>query len=315
MGRESNLIAGVIGAGNMGQNHIRVYSELKGVEAVVVYDPDPRARQRCPRGVHLVSSPSDLLSVADLVSICTPTPTHKNVACLAAEMGVPFLVEKPVAGNMDDVHMIGSLNVPVGSGVGHTERFNLVAATAARFASRPVHMSIRRHNPGSARITDTSVVQDLMIHDIDLVRHMFFDRDPDTVVSAVSEDVARTIMTFGESIVSLSASRASMVKVRDMVIECNDYTVTADMVSQDLYVHRRPERTVFEGGEYRQEQLMEKIVVPRVEPLRVELAEFARCVSEGDAFPVTIEQSVQNMELCARIHASGKCNCGNKCHR
>jgi predicted dehydrogenase len=299
----------------MGQNHIRVYSELKGVEAVLVYDPDPRARQRCQKGVHLVGSPSDLLSVVDLVSICTPTPAHKDVVCVASEMGVPYLVEKPVAGNVGDARVIESLPAPTGSGVGHIERFNLVATTAARFASQPVHMSIRRHNPGSARITDATVVQDLMIHDIDLVRHVFFGRDPDTIVSAVSGDVARTIMTFGESIVSLSASRSSMVKVRDMVIECDAYTVTADLVDQGLYVHWRPDHTVFEDGEYRQEQLMEKIVVPRTEPLRAELAEFVRCVSEGDEFPVTIEQAVQNIELCERIHASGKCNCGNKCHR
>lgn len=312
MGRKSDLIAGVIGFGNMGQNHARVYSELRGVEEVIVYDSDPSKRFR---GVQVAADLNDMLEVVDLVSICTPTPSHKDVVCHAAETGIPFLVEKPLASTLDDARAIGSIPTPL-AGVGHIERFNLTAATAGQLLTRPAHISIRRHNPGSARVTDTSVVHDLMIHDIDLVRHVFFDQDPDTIVSAVTPNVARTIMTFGESVVSLSASRASMVKVRDIIIECDDYTVAADMIDQSLYVYWRPDHTEFAGGEFRQEQSMEKIVVPRVEPLRAELTEFVRCVADGDAFPVTIDQAIVNMELCERIHDSKQCNCGaGCCHR
>jgi predicted dehydrogenase len=32
---------GVIGTGVMGQNHVRVYSELKEVDSVVIYDVNP----------------------------------------------------------------------------------------------------------------------------------------------------------------------------------------------------------------------------------------------------------------------------------
>ena len=32
---------GVLGVGAMGRNHVRVYSELKGVDTVYVYDPLP----------------------------------------------------------------------------------------------------------------------------------------------------------------------------------------------------------------------------------------------------------------------------------
>ena len=37
---------GVIGVGAMGKNHVRVYSELKGVDTVYVYDPIPENAQR-----------------------------------------------------------------------------------------------------------------------------------------------------------------------------------------------------------------------------------------------------------------------------
>jgi len=312
LGRRSDLIVGVIGVGNMGQNHARVYSELRGVEEVIVYDSDPGKRLR---GVHTTADLGDLLDAVDLVSICTPTPSHKDVVCRVAEVGIPFLVEKPLASTLDDALAIGSISVQI-AGVGHIERFNLTAATACQLATRPAHISIRRHNPWSSRVTDTSVVHDLMIHDIDLVRHVLFDRDPDTIVSVVTPNAARTIMTFGESVVSLSASRSSMVKVRDISIECDDYTIVADMIDQALCVYWRPDHTEFAAGEFRQEQSMEKIVVPRVEPLRAELTEFVRCVADGDAFPVTIDQAIVNMELCEMIHDSKQCNCGaGCCHR
>ena len=37
---------GVIGVGAMGRNHVRVYSELKGVDTVYVYDPVPENAER-----------------------------------------------------------------------------------------------------------------------------------------------------------------------------------------------------------------------------------------------------------------------------
>lgn len=37
---------GVIGVGTMGQNHVRIYSELKGVDNVYIYDVDGDATKR-----------------------------------------------------------------------------------------------------------------------------------------------------------------------------------------------------------------------------------------------------------------------------
>ena len=37
---------GVIGVGVMGRNHVRVYSELKGVDTVYIYDPVPENAER-----------------------------------------------------------------------------------------------------------------------------------------------------------------------------------------------------------------------------------------------------------------------------
>ena len=64
-------------------------------------------------------------------------------------------------------------------GVGHIERFNPIVEEIKKIAERPDYVSIKRHNPTSSRITDASVVEDLMIHDIDIVFNVLFKGEND----------------------------------------------------------------------------------------------------------------------------------------
>ena len=42
-------------------------------------------------------------------------------------------------------------------------------AEIQRIVKDPLYVEIKRHNPASARVTGSSVVEDLMIHDIDII--------------------------------------------------------------------------------------------------------------------------------------------------
>lgn len=301
------MIAGVIGCGRMGENHVRVYSQLRGIDDVLVYDVDSSrcSLMKSRYGAVPIASLHDLLQTANLVSICVPTSSHLDAVRVAVDECVPFLVEKPIAGSLDDAYTIESLRCPVGSGVGHIERFNSLPNMIVDWIKDPRYVSIRRHNPGSIRVVDTDVVDDLMIHDIDLARHLFFDRCPDSVVSVVNDCVAHALLKFGDCVVSLSSSRVSDEKVRDIRIECDTYTVVGDFITQEFVVYRKPGGSSFSGDLYWQTQTVERFVAPRVEPLQAELAEFIRCVREKDAFPVSIEEAVENMETAEMIKSGG----------
>ncbi len=67
---------GVIGVGSMGRNHVRVYSELKGVGAVYVYDPLAQNAEKAREYATVCPSMEDLLRRVDAVSICVPTKFH-----------------------------------------------------------------------------------------------------------------------------------------------------------------------------------------------------------------------------------------------
>ncbi len=89
---------GVIGTGSMGRNHVRIYSELKEVDRVFVYDVDARSSEKAAEafGAEACGFLASLFESVDAVSICVPTRYHFDTAKEAIERGVHALIEKPI---------------------------------------------------------------------------------------------------------------------------------------------------------------------------------------------------------------------------
>ncbi|HOZ43979.1 MAG TPA: hypothetical protein PLD13_10305 [Methanoculleus sp.] len=64
-------------------------------------------------------------------------------------------------------------------GVGHIERFNPVVAEVARVVRDPLYVAFHRHNPAAARVSGSSVVENLMIHGIDVAFNAPFPVTPE----------------------------------------------------------------------------------------------------------------------------------------
>jgi predicted dehydrogenase len=187
-------------------------------------------------------------------------------------------------------------------GVGHIERFNPIVEEIKKIAERPDYVSIKRHNPTSNRITDASVVEDLMIHDIDIVFNVLFKGEEDyQIFSAGSRNVCEAMAVFSESVVSISASRLSSKKFRTFYVEAEEFTTEGDFMTQEVYVYRKPGKYRVEDERYMQENIIEKVLVNKVEPLKVELKTFLDCVRQNKSFPVTPEEGKRNLEICERI--------------
>ncbi|MCM3780769.1 Gfo/Idh/MocA family protein [Microbacterium hydrocarbonoxydans] len=97
----ATLRIGIVGCGNISDNHFQAYAALPNVEVVAVCDIDPeRARVFADaRGIpHAVSSVAELAALGvDALSVCTPHPTHEAVVREAAACGIHILCEKPIA--------------------------------------------------------------------------------------------------------------------------------------------------------------------------------------------------------------------------
>lgn len=91
----------VVGAGVIGRHHAKVAHELEEFELVAVADVvEERARELAGEyGARAYSDYVEMLEREELdtVSVCTPHPTHHEVAVEAMRHGVNVLTEKPMA--------------------------------------------------------------------------------------------------------------------------------------------------------------------------------------------------------------------------
>jgi predicted dehydrogenase len=294
---------GVIGTGMMGKNHVRIYSELKSVTGLYVYDVNQQEAMRVglQNGAIPCATIGDLLKKVDAMSICVPTQYHLETAREALKTGVHILMEKPICSSVKEAEQVLAL---IGKnqivGVGQIERFNPIIPEIKRICKKPLYVEINRHNPASTRITRSSVVEDLMIHDIDILRHVLFD-DRYTLSAGGTGDIASALFRFGSTPSYLSASRKSSKKIRRIYIEEEDLTIEGDFMNQEIFTYYKPDKYHVENERYVQENIIEKVMVNKVEPLKVELQTFLECAKKGKPFPVTPEQAVEDLRICEEI--------------
>lgn len=93
----------IIGQGYMGQTHATSWTAL-GQEVAYVCTPRPKGPMEAAPGARLVTDLGEVLAddAVDIVSVCTPTTTHREITVAALEAGKNVLLEKPVALDIDD---------------------------------------------------------------------------------------------------------------------------------------------------------------------------------------------------------------------
>jgi predicted dehydrogenase len=297
---------GVIGVGTMGKNHVRVYSELRGVNSLGIYDVNTQAAKELgeKHGATVYGSIGELLDNSDAVSVVVPTQFHSSVVTQVFSKKKSVLIEKPICATADEAKQLMK-KAPEGItiGVGHIERFNPIVAEIKKIINKPLYVELKRHNPASARITGSSVVEDLMIHDIDILLNVFFP-NPCNIYSVGNADVMSVLMNCNNIPVSLSASRKASKKIRIFYVEDADFTIEGNFMTQEVNIYRKPAQYQIEAERYVQENIIEKVMVNTVEPLKRELETFIDCVKKNQPFPITPEQAIRNLEFCEKISSA-----------
>jgi predicted dehydrogenase len=304
----------VIGAGIMGTNHARVLRQIPGVELVAVVDQDLARAQAAAGGsdISTYSSLDELAEEIDAAVVAVPTALHLPCAITLAQRGVHLLVEKPLAMSLDEAHRIVEIaqENDLVLAVGHIERFNAAVAELPRLLDHPVHIEASRLSPYSPRISD-GVIFDLMIHDIDIVCSLAGDDAEPVEVSGIArsikgttEDIATVIVRFSTGLTAtFNTSRLAQQKIRTIEITQEESTVIADLVRQDITVHRMTHHEYLseEGARYRQSSIVEiPFLDSRGEPLALELAHFVTCVRTGGTPRVDGAAGIRAIELAQR---------------
>jgi predicted dehydrogenase len=302
----SQINVGIIGTGSMGKNHIRIYNELKSVNSVYIYDVDKKAAQNIEQNynglgnVYACDSLNTLIDNIDAVSICVPTQFHKSTAMsvLSINEHIPMLIEKPIASSSKDgANILKEIPDGLICGVGHVERFNPIVPELNKIIEDPLYVEFKRHNPSSSRMIGTDVIEDLMIHDIDVMRYLF-GTELSSLYGKGNHDIFDATITIGKMPIHLSASRKSSKKIRSIYIEMEEFTIDADYMSQEITIYSKPDRYKFDNDRYTQENVVEKVIVTKKEPLKEELKTFIDCITYNQFFPVSLNDAVNAMLIC-----------------
>jgi predicted dehydrogenase len=298
----------VVGAGEFGRNHVRVYREMDSVELVGVVDRDSgRAESVAAEFLTTaIGSLQQLRGRVDAVSVAVPTIAHGEVGCQLMEMGLDVLVEKPMAatvGEADQLLAAARRNERILQ-VGHVERFNPAVVAVTPILNRPLFFEVHRLGVFTPRSLDVDVIFDLMIHDLDILLALV--DEPVTEVKAVGipvltdkVDIAHARLEFaGGAVANVTASRVSTERVRKMrFFQQHEY------VSLD-YARRDALRVGVKKAGPQPEFAFEKLAAPATEPLRAELDAFIEAV-ETRREPRTNGQAGRAaLELAGRVMAS-----------
>lgn len=307
-----SLKLGLIGLGNMGQNHLRVLSLLKGVEIAFIHDAD-RARQARLAAMYGVPGVDDVdaaMAGLDAAVIATPTSTHVEWVERAARHVRNIFVEKPLAGTLAEAERMAAFagERRLCIQVGFIERFNPAVQVLERVlakSARVISVDFTRTNKLSARITDVDVITDLMIHDIDLA---MFINGPVKSVSAHGAgegnmiDFASALLTHESGCFSrIQASRVTEKKMRTIQATCRDMFVDCDLLRKEVQISRQSEVRLSEGEPYVISALAESVEVRPQEALLSELQAFvAHSRGEHQQIPDHVA-GLEAMRICERI--------------
>lgn len=296
----------VVGVGHLGKHHARILSSLPGVQLTAIVDINRARAEEVAAGVQTAafSDARQLLGKVDAVTIAVPTEVHHEIALPFLEVGVPVLVEKPMARTLAeaDAMIAAAARSGVTLAVGHTERFNPAVQTARSLLVDPRFIEVHRLGTFPERSLDIDVVFDLMIHDLDVVQALVPSEAESIEAVGVPVltgrvDIANARIRFANGcIANLTASRISRDRVRKIRFFQPAAYLSIDYAAQKLEMWRLTQadggRPSIEGGE---------VPVAPEEPLKRELEDFVEAIQAKRDPLVTGQQGRRALALAQMI--------------
>jgi len=319
----------------MGRHHARVYGQLEDTQLVGIVDADKdRAAEMAEQFGGKAYSTLDALLEAgvDAVSIAAPTTSHRDLAERCINAGVHCLIEKPLAGSVEDADAIRNLADERGVVlmVGHIERFNPIMramqrATAADDSITPRFIEVHRVSPMTFRSVDIGVVMDMMIHDLDVVLMLMGGQEPDDIqasgVAVVTEheDICNARLTwhkpYGACVANITASRLALKTERVTRITGENGYIKIDYAAKRGIIIRRTanELQMQEVREQLRQGIdltdlawadlvnIEELEIDDAEPIVMEINAFLEAVRKGTKPEIDAEAGFVNVRTAERI--------------
>jgi UDP-N-acetylglucosamine 3-dehydrogenase len=308
----TKLGVAVIGTGQWGKNHARIYNDLPSTRLVAVCDVNAeRANVMAKQyGVKAYSDSAEMLKDKDIeaVNVCTWSTILYQEAMKALNAGRHVLVEKPMSATPKQARQLvktakaNGLHLTVGFLMRFIPGLQLIRQNVEnKKIGELVCVTAKRVSQWPERIGDVGVVKDTAIHDIDVMRFIS-QQDPVSVYAKMGnrrikkfEDYAQIMLTYSDGKAAFIESNwLTPYKTRTLIATGTEAIMRLDYNTQDLWIEEKSQT-----------------VQPRLsfqEPLRSELQHFVDCIVKKDDPIVTGEDGVKALEIATAAMLSSTKN-------
>lgn len=319
------LKVGVVGAGSMGMNHLRVLKDFSEdqIQLVGVAEAAEPVLQRAMKRFHIAGF-TDYRQMAeetqpDLVAVVVPTHLHFEVASHLLDQGINVLLEKPMVSTLQEANILIQLAAArdVKLAVGHVERFNpaiidLRRRLVAGEIGQIFQIHARRLGPFPPRIRDVGVTLDLATHDVDIMRYLTNAEVERTYAETQQrihnshEDLLLGILRFTNNVIGvLDVNWLTPTKVRELTVTGEKGMFLVNYLTQDIYFYEndyaptswdalRSMTGVSEGT-------MMRFKIQKAEPLRLEYEDVIKAIQEDSLPTVTGEDGLAALKIIHRL--------------
>lgn len=318
------LNIGLAGCGHLGAIHAKLLNDLcyskDNCNFEGVYDIDKSKAEKVSSEykVKTFEYTDELLNNINTLVIAATTSAHFDIAKKALGKNINLFIEKPVTSNSAEAKELISISEDKQGKiqVGHVERFNPALTSLSKYELKPLFIESHRLAQFNPRGTDVSVIQDLMIHDIDIVLNLVkspiikIDANGVAVISD-NFDIANARLTFENGCVAnLTASRISLKKMRKMRIFQQNTYISVDFSKNKSELFRLVDSTHKTSANVMTYPLTEskKIIFEEPEPetndinpIKDELESFIDSITNNKPVKVTLEDASKALEASDKI--------------
>ena len=301
----------IVGLGFMGQNHLRVLSEIADFKIDYLFDKNKNKAKKLAKQFNVKYSDSlaEISKSSDAVILSTPTKDHLSYLKFFAKTKLKIFVEKPIVSNFNQLLKIKKLLQNKILQCGFIERFNSVTPVLKKFfnKSKVISVEFKRTDKLSDRIKDVDVIHDLMIHDIDLA--IFFNGKVKKIFAhgfkknkQISYATA-TLIHENNVISRIEASRITQKKIRQINITTLKEYISANLISKEIRINQQ---TNLNFSMKRNQPITitsneQKVLVDQNEALKKELLEFLKLCRNTKVKVPNLKESLYVLNICRKI--------------
>ncbi|RLA63329.1 MAG: hypothetical protein DRQ88_05720 [Epsilonproteobacteria bacterium] len=295
----------VIGFGHLGKWHAEKAASLAkemNISLTAIVEKYPSAREKAANlypGITITPDLSDIIDLVDAAIVVTPTSTHSSVIKELLKKNKHVFCEKPLTPTYEEALEIENLAKDKGLifQVGHSERFHQSWEMVDEFKEifdTPGVVTINRLGAFKGRATDVDVVNDLMVHDLDILLHLFGEY-PETITSngykilTDNFDYVKTRLGFKSGrVATITSSRNHIEEVRTFELTNDKGTIVIDLLNNEI-------KHANKSGK------VEVIKYNKRDHLLLEQESFYQAILTGSKVPVTLKDGVMAVKLVGEV--------------